>query len=91
MFEAYTTLGFLAVCTTRMRLGTRVTAARFRPPALLVKAVTTLDVLSGGRAWFGIGAGHHRGWEALLERTRVFQVAVTGKAAIPPVAMWCSE
>lgn len=37
-----------------------VTAATFRPPALLVKAVTTLDVISGGRAWLGIGAGYHQ-------------------------------
>jgi F420-dependent oxidoreductase-like protein len=60
MLEAYTTLGFIAAHTERIRLGTMVTAATFRPPALLVKAVTTLDVLSHGRAWFGIGAGYHR-------------------------------
>jgi F420-dependent oxidoreductase-like protein len=59
MLEAYTALGFLAARTERVRLGTMVTAATFRPPALLVKAVTTLDVLSGGRAWLGIGAGYH--------------------------------
>ena len=58
MLEAYTTLGYLAACTSRVRLGTLVTAVTFRPPALLVKAVTTLDVLSGGRALFGIGAGY---------------------------------
>lgn len=58
MLEAYTTLGFIAAHTQRVRIGTMVTAATFRPPALLVKAVTTLDVLSGGRAWFGVGAGH---------------------------------
>jgi F420-dependent oxidoreductase-like protein len=59
MLEAYTTLGFLAAKSDRVRLGTAVTAATFRPPALLIKAVTTLDVLSGGRAWLGIGAGYH--------------------------------
>ena len=59
MLEAYTTLGFLAARTERVRLGTMVTGVSFRPPALLVKAVTTLDVLSGGRAWLGIGAGYH--------------------------------
>ena len=59
MLEAYTTLGFLAARTERVRLGTMVTAVTFRPPALLVKAVTTLDVLSGGRAWLGLGAGYH--------------------------------
>lgn len=59
MLEAYTTLGYLAASTSTVRLGTMVAGATFRPPALLVKAVTTLDVLSGGRAWLGIGAGHH--------------------------------
>ncbi|WP_127128329.1 TIGR03560 family F420-dependent LLM class oxidoreductase [Georgenia sp. SYP-B2076] len=58
MLEAFTTLGYLAARTTRVRLGTLVAAATFRPPALLVKAVTTLDVLSGGRAWLGVGAGY---------------------------------
>jgi alkanesulfonate monooxygenase SsuD/methylene tetrahydromethanopterin reductase-like flavin-dependent oxidoreductase (luciferase family) len=60
MLEAYTTLGFLAAQTERVRLGTMVTGVTFREPALLVKAVTTLDVLSGGRAWLGIGAGYHQ-------------------------------
>jgi F420-dependent oxidoreductase-like protein len=59
MLEAYTTLGFLAARTEQVRLGTMVTGVTFRPPALLVKAVTTLDVLSGGRAWLGLGAGYH--------------------------------
>lgn len=59
MLEGYTTLGFLAAATSRVRLGTMVTAATYRAPALLVKAVTTLDVLSGGRAWLGVGAGYH--------------------------------
>jgi F420-dependent oxidoreductase-like protein len=60
MLEAYTTLGFLAAQTARVRLGTMVTAGTFRPPALLIKAVTTLDVLSCGRAWLGIGAGYEQ-------------------------------
>jgi F420-dependent oxidoreductase-like protein len=58
MLEAYTTLGYLAGITSRVRLGTAVSAVTFREPALLIKAVTTLDVLSGGRAWLGIGAGY---------------------------------
>jgi F420-dependent oxidoreductase-like protein len=58
MLEAYTTLGFLAGQTRTVRLGTLVTGATYRAPALLIKAVTTLDVLSGGRAWLGIGAGY---------------------------------
>jgi F420-dependent oxidoreductase-like protein len=61
VLEAWTTLGLLAGLTRRVRLGTMVSAATFRPPAVLVKAATTLDVLSGGRAWFGVGAGHHEG------------------------------
>jgi F420-dependent oxidoreductase-like protein len=59
MLEAYTTLGYLAGRCRRVRLGAMVTAATYRPAALLIKAVTTLDVLSGGRAWLGIGAGYH--------------------------------
>jgi F420-dependent oxidoreductase-like protein len=59
MLEAYTTLGFIAARTERVRLGTMVTGVTYRPPALLIKAVTTLDVLSGGRAWLGVGAGYH--------------------------------
>jgi len=51
MLEAYTSLGYLAAVTSRIRLGTMVTAATFRAPALLIKAVTTLDALSAGRAW----------------------------------------
>jgi F420-dependent oxidoreductase-like protein len=58
MLEAYTALGFLAAHTERIRLGTMVTGVTFRPPSVLIKAVTTLDVLSGGRAWLGVGAGY---------------------------------
>jgi F420-dependent oxidoreductase-like protein len=57
MLEAYTTLGFLAAHTRRARLGTLVSGVHYRHPGVLVKQVTTLDVLSGGRAWLGIGAG----------------------------------
>lgn len=56
MLESYTTLGYLAGVTKRARLGALVTGVIYRHPGLLVKTVTTLDVLSGGRAWFGIGA-----------------------------------
>jgi F420-dependent oxidoreductase-like protein len=59
MLEAYVTLGFLAALTRSVRLGTMVTGVTFRPPSLLIKAVTTLDVLSGGRALLGVGAGYH--------------------------------
>ncbi len=56
MLEAYTALGFLAAKTERVRLGTMVTGVTYRHPGILAKQVTTLDVLSGGRAWLGIGA-----------------------------------
>jgi F420-dependent oxidoreductase-like protein len=57
MYEAYTTLGYLAGCTSRARLLTLVTGAIYRNPGVLAKIVTTLDVLSAGRAWLGVGAG----------------------------------
>jgi len=66
VLEAYTTLGFLASATSTVRLGTMVSWASIRPPALLVKAVTTVDVLSGGRAALGLGAGYHAGEAADL-------------------------
>ena len=56
MLEGYTVLGYLAAHTRRVGLGTMVTGVTYRHPGLLVKTATTLDVLSGGRAWFGIGA-----------------------------------
>ena len=56
MLEAYTTLGYLAARTERIQLLAWVTAVVYRDPGLLAKEVTTLDVLSGGRAWLGIGA-----------------------------------
>src|SRR5436305_11300964 len=55
MLEAYTTLGHLAAHTSTVRLGALVTGVTYRHPGLLAKIVTTLDVLSGGRAWLGIG------------------------------------
>ncbi len=56
MLEAYTLLGGLAARTTRVSLGTLVTGVTYRNPALLAKQVTTLDIVSGGRAILGIGA-----------------------------------
>jgi F420-dependent oxidoreductase-like protein len=56
MLEAYTTLGYLAGCTSRIKLLTLVTGTVYRHPGILAKIVTTLDVLSAGRAWLGIGA-----------------------------------
>jgi F420-dependent oxidoreductase-like protein len=57
MLEAYTTLGYLAAHTSRARLLTVMTGVIYRHPGILVKQVSTLDVLSGGRAMLGIGAG----------------------------------
>jgi F420-dependent oxidoreductase-like protein len=56
MLEGYTTLGYLASATKRMDLSMMVTGTTYRYPGLLAKIVTTLDVLSGGRAWLGLGA-----------------------------------
>ena len=56
MLEAYTALGYLAARTSRAQLLTVVTAVSYRDPGLLAKSVTTLDVLSNGRAMLGIGA-----------------------------------
>ena len=56
MLEGWTTLGFLAAHSTRARLGLMVGGVHYRNPGLWIKAATTLDVLSGGRAWLGIGA-----------------------------------
>ncbi|MFS2291848.1 MAG: LLM class F420-dependent oxidoreductase [Actinomadura sp.] len=56
MLEGYSALAFAAALTERISLGTMVTGVVYRHPGVLVKTVTTLDVLSGGRAWFGVGA-----------------------------------
>ena len=74
MLEAYTTLGYLAAVTERVRLHVLVTAVVYRDPGLLAKCVTTLDVLSGGRAGLGIGAAWNeeeaRGLGLLFPSTR---------------------
>ena len=64
MLEAYTTLGYLAACTSRVQLLAWVTAVTYREPGMLAKLVSTLDVLSQGRAWLGIGAA----WNAAEAR-----------------------
>jgi F420-dependent oxidoreductase-like protein len=56
MLEGYSALAFIAALTSRARLGTMVTGVVYHFPGILAKTVTTLDVLSGGRAWLGIGA-----------------------------------
>jgi F420-dependent oxidoreductase-like protein len=57
MLEAYGALNYIAALTNKVKLGTLVTGVVYRHPGVLVKSVTTLDVLSGGRAYFGIGTG----------------------------------
>ena len=69
MLEAYTALGALATATERLQLGTLVTGNTYRNPTLLGKIITTLDVVSGGRAILGIGAG----WFELEHRQLGFE------------------
>lgn len=57
--ECYGALTYLAAITSRIKLIPIVSGVHFRYPGMLAKTVTTLDVLSGGRAWLGIGAGHY--------------------------------
>jgi len=57
MLEGYSTISYLAAVTQRIKVGLMVTCNFFRHPGLLVKTVSTLDVISGGRAYLGIGAG----------------------------------
>jgi alkanesulfonate monooxygenase SsuD/methylene tetrahydromethanopterin reductase-like flavin-dependent oxidoreductase (luciferase family) len=57
MLEGYSTMSYLAAATTRLKLGLMMTGNVYRTPGLLIKTVTTLDVLSGGRAYLGIGTG----------------------------------
>jgi F420-dependent oxidoreductase-like protein len=57
MLESYSTMGYLAALTKKIRLGVLVTGNLYHYPGLLIKKVSTLDVLSGGRAHLGIGAG----------------------------------
>jgi len=57
MLEGWTALGFIAALTRRAQIGLMVGGVHYRNPGLWVKAATTLDVLTGGRAWLGIGAG----------------------------------
>jgi alkanesulfonate monooxygenase SsuD/methylene tetrahydromethanopterin reductase-like flavin-dependent oxidoreductase (luciferase family) len=59
LFEGFSLLGYLAAITSRVRLGMLVSPVPFRPPAVQVKAIATLDAFTRGRAWFGVGIG----WE----------------------------
>src|SRR5213596_963344 len=74
MMESYTLLGGVAARTSRARLGTMVTGVTYRNPAMLAKIVTTLDLISGGRAILGIGAAwneeEHKGYGFEFPPTR---------------------
>ena len=81
MLEGMTALGFMAAHTKRARLGLMVGGVPYRSPAIWVKATTTLDVLSGGRAWLGIGAAWNQEearalgipWPSLGERFELLE------------------
>jgi len=96
MLEGYSALSYLAAVTRRATLGTMVTGVTYRNPGVLVKSVSTLDVLSGGRAILGIGAAwferEHRGlgvafpplgerFERLEEALQIAQQMWSGKSA----------
>ena len=72
MLEGLSALSFMAAQTRRVRLGLMVGGIHYRAPGLWIKAVTTLDVLSGGRAWFGIGAA----WNVEESRALGFRMPV---------------
>ncbi len=75
MLEGWTALGFIAAHTRRARIGLMVGGIHYREPGIWVKAATTLDVLSGGRAWLGLGAG----WNAEESRGLGFEFPSLGK------------
>src|SRR5437764_12789818 len=94
MLEGYSALAFVAGRTNRIKLGTMVTGVTYRHPGILVKTATTLDVLSHGRAYLGIGAAwneeEHRGlgvpcpplaerFERLEETLQIAQQMWSGK------------
>ena len=87
MLEGQTALGFLAAHTEKARLGLMVGGVHYRAPALWIKATTTLDVLSGGRAWFGIGAAWNehesKGLGFTFPRWRSTRMPATSSAARP--------
>jgi alkanesulfonate monooxygenase SsuD/methylene tetrahydromethanopterin reductase-like flavin-dependent oxidoreductase (luciferase family) len=93
--EAYTTLGFIAGETERVRLLALATAAPYRPAGLLAKIVSTLDVLSGGRAMLGIGSGDYeeeaRGLGLPFAETAGERFDVLDETVRACLAMWEGE
>ncbi len=92
MLEGWTALGYLAAHTTRARLGLMVGGVHYRQPGLWVKAATTLDVLSGGRAWLGIGAAWNAGGVARRSASRSRRSASASRCSRrrsrSPTSMW---
>jgi alkanesulfonate monooxygenase SsuD/methylene tetrahydromethanopterin reductase-like flavin-dependent oxidoreductase (luciferase family) len=76
MLEAYTTLGYFAGLTEKTYLGVLVTGVIYRHPSVLMKVVNTLDILSGGRAYLGIGAA----WVS-AQRSRVAPARATDSSS----------
>jgi alkanesulfonate monooxygenase SsuD/methylene tetrahydromethanopterin reductase-like flavin-dependent oxidoreductase (luciferase family) len=93
--EAYTTLGFIAAHTARVRLMALATAASYRPAGLLAKIVTTLDVLSHGRAMLGIGSGDYpeeaAGLGLLFPETVGERSDILEETVLACLAMWQGE
>ncbi len=91
MLDGQTALGFMAAHSKRARIGLMVGGIHYRPPGVWIKATTTLDVLSGGRAWFGIGAAWNEyesralGWHFPPLRERFEMLEETLEMAL---AMW---
>ena len=89
MLEAYSALSYAAALTSRIKLGAMVTGVTYRYPGILVKTATTLDVLSGGRSYFGIGAAWNEKEHAGLGRAlpapqRALRAARRDAAGGPP-------
>ena len=88
MPEAYATLAFLGGLTQRIRLGTLVTSVAYRHPGVLVKTVTSLDVLTGGRVIFGVGEDPKAGAGALLDHLRELATVGIDHVLASPRSSW---
>ena len=83
MLEGYSALNFMAAVTERVKLGTMVSGVIYREPAFLIKAATTLDVLSGGRAYFGVGAAWFEGSDRAGRRNPSIRIASSARWGTP--------
>src|SRR6266704_2352113 len=82
MLEGYSALSYIAAVTSRAKLGTMVTGVVYHQPGILAKTVTTLDVLSGGRAWLGIGAAWNEAESRDRKSTRLNSSHVSSSYAV---------